>query len=288
MLKHLPYCLIMGPAMNMSFNIPKSRGETESRKFVEALARGLDVLRAFGNSNGSLGNQEIARRTGLPKATVSRLTYTLTYLGYLRFVPGIKKYELDTGVLALGYVYLSKSLIRQIATPIMTALSRATRTSIGLTTRSRLSMDMIYIASVRANESWAVRMEIGAHVPILTAATGRAWYAALVESERAEVRDYFARSLPEDEWDRGRPALDTAVRDYHRLGYCVSLGDWDEMVHACSVPMRLRDNSIYVLNCGGPAERVTAERIAEELGPRLANASREVMARLGESDVLSA
>jgi DNA-binding IclR family transcriptional regulator len=60
------------------------------------------------------------------------------------------------------------------------------------------------------------------------------------------------------------------------------------MVHTCSVPMRLRDNSIYVLNCGGPAERVTAERIAEELGPRLASAGREVMANLGESDVLSA
>jgi DNA-binding IclR family transcriptional regulator len=278
----------MSPIMTVSPIIPKSRGEIESRKFVEALARGLDVLRAFSNSSGRLGNQEIAERTGLPKATVSRLTYTLTYLGYLRFTPGVKKYELDTGVLALGYVYLSKSLIRQMAMPTMTALSKATRTSIGLTTRSRLSMDMIYLASVRATESWPIRMEIGSHVPILPAATGRAWYAALTADERVEVDDYFARTLEPADWVRGRQVLKAAVREYGALGYCASLGDWDKMVHACSVPIRLRDGSIYVLNCGGPAEIVTGERVAAELGPRLVNAGSEILTRLGENNVLSA
>ena len=53
------------------------------RKFVTALARGLEVLRVFTPTEGLLGNGEIAERTGLPKPTVSRLTYTLTKLGYL-------------------------------------------------------------------------------------------------------------------------------------------------------------------------------------------------------------
>jgi DNA-binding IclR family transcriptional regulator len=57
------------------------------RSFVVALSRGLDVLRAFHPSDGLLGNQEIAARTNLPKPTVSRLTYTLTKLGYLTPVP---------------------------------------------------------------------------------------------------------------------------------------------------------------------------------------------------------
>lgn len=273
--------------MNNQSVVPQGRGDAEDRKFVEALARGLDVLRAFGNSNGSLGNQEIVERTGLPKATVSRLTYTLTYLGYLRFVPSRKKYELDTGVLALGYIYLSKSLIRQIAMPIMTAMSKATRTSIGLTIRSRLSMDMIYIASVRANESWPIRMEIGAHVPMLPSATGRAYFAALTPEERAQVIDYFERTLPDDRWRNGVETLNTAADEFERTGYCVSLGDWDKTVHACSVPMRMRDGSIYVLNCGGPAEHISADRVAAELGPRLGNAARDILSRLGESDVLS-
>ena len=56
------------------------------RKFVTALARGLEVLRVFTPTEGLLGNGEIAERTGLPKPTVSRLTYTLTKLGYLSHV----------------------------------------------------------------------------------------------------------------------------------------------------------------------------------------------------------
>jgi len=275
------------PVIDNSIHIPPRRDAAVERKFVEALARGLDVLRAFADSNGSLGNQEIAQRTGLPKATVSRLTYTLTYLGYLRFVPSAKKYKLDTGVLALGYIYLSKSVIREIAMPTMTAMSKATRTSIGLATRSRLSMDMIYIASVRANESWPIRMEIGSHIPILSTSTGRAWYAALQDESRGEVLDYLERNLPADLFARETTALDKAVRDFATHGYCVSLGDWDKTVHACSVPMSLRDERIYVLNCGGPAEQVTKERIATDLGPRLMNAARDIRGRLGEDAVLS-
>src|SRR5690606_2344735 len=54
---------------------------SSDRQFSMNLARGLEVLRAFSASSPLLGNREIADRTGLPKPTVSRLTYTLTLLG---------------------------------------------------------------------------------------------------------------------------------------------------------------------------------------------------------------
>jgi DNA-binding IclR family transcriptional regulator len=71
----------------------KKKAATD-RKFVVALSRGLDVLRAFHPRDGLLGNQEIAARTRLPKPTVSRLTYTLTKLGYLAQVSRFDKYQL--------------------------------------------------------------------------------------------------------------------------------------------------------------------------------------------------
>jgi hypothetical protein len=51
-------------------------GPKEDRHFVTALARGLDVLGAFRPQDQMLGNMELARRSALPKSTVSRLTYT--------------------------------------------------------------------------------------------------------------------------------------------------------------------------------------------------------------------
>ena len=58
-------------------------GDTTDRKFANTLARGLAVLRAFRASDSGLTHAQIADRTGLPKPTVSRLTYTLCELGYL-------------------------------------------------------------------------------------------------------------------------------------------------------------------------------------------------------------
>jgi len=82
---------------------PEKKGASD-RNFVVALSRGLDVLRAFRPQDGLLGNQEIAARTNLPKPTISRLTYTLTKLGYLTPVPRFEKYQLAPAAMALGLV----------------------------------------------------------------------------------------------------------------------------------------------------------------------------------------
>src|ERR1039457_5610771 len=69
-----------------------SVNDEADRQFATTLARGLDVLRCFSATEPELTNKEISGRTGLPKPTVSRLTYTLTRLGYLRHLPHIGKY----------------------------------------------------------------------------------------------------------------------------------------------------------------------------------------------------
>src|SRR5690606_13940418 len=97
---------------------------TKDRKFVEALSRGRDVLRAFSQGSVVLGNQDISRITGLPKPTVSRMTYTLTKLGYLAYSPQLEKYQLDSGVLALGYAYVSNLRVRQLAKPYLDEFAR--------------------------------------------------------------------------------------------------------------------------------------------------------------------
>src|SRR6201985_3569219 len=96
------------------------------RSFVVALSRGLDVLRAFQPNDGLLGNQEIAARTNLPKPTVSRLTYTLTKLGYLAPLPRLKKYKLAPAVMALGYTALSNLGVGRLSEPFRQELMRQT------------------------------------------------------------------------------------------------------------------------------------------------------------------
>lgn len=119
----------------------------DERKFVVALARGLDLLRAFRPGETMLGNRDFAERTGLPKATVNRLAYTLTVLGYLRYDETLGKYALDAGVLSLGYALLSGSGTIDLARPHMQALAREIGAAVSLGCRDGL--DMIYLETIR-------------------------------------------------------------------------------------------------------------------------------------------
>ena len=94
----------------------------EDRHFVTALARGLDVLSAFRSRDRMLGNQELARRCGLPKSTISRLTYTLVKHGYLEHTEdasGAPGYKLVSAVLALGGAMIARMDMRALARPLM-------------------------------------------------------------------------------------------------------------------------------------------------------------------------
>jgi len=57
---------------------------TETKYKVQSLERGLAILRELRAVNAPVRNQDLVRRTGLPKATVSRLLNTLGALGYVR------------------------------------------------------------------------------------------------------------------------------------------------------------------------------------------------------------
>jgi DNA-binding IclR family transcriptional regulator len=105
---------------------PKPHVGKQDRHFVTALSRGLDVLSCFRSGSRLLGNQDISERCKLPKSTVSRLTYTLTKLGYLHYVKESGKYRLGTATLALGSAVLGRFEVRDLARPLMQELADST------------------------------------------------------------------------------------------------------------------------------------------------------------------
>ncbi|CAD5106771.1 IclR family transcriptional regulator [Zestomonas carbonaria] len=245
----------------------------KDRKFVEALARGLDVLRAFTHGSVVLGNQDIARLTGLPKPTVSRMTYTLTKLGYLSYAPQLEKYQLDSGVLALGYAYVSNLRVRQLAKPYMDEFARRTNTTVGLTCRDRLSM--IYVENCRPAEVTTLRMDAGVRLPLATTAAGRAYLAATPVLAREHLMAALEAKYAEA-WPEMKASLQESFAEYQEHGFCFSLGDWDRNVIAAGVPLRLSDGNIMALTCGGPQYQVSEEDLKGSLAQQLASLARDI------------
>ena len=251
-----------------------ARSSAPDRKFVVALARGLEVLRAFSPSEGLLGNQELVARTGLPKATISRLTHTLTKLGYLTHNERLEKYQLAPAALSIGYSALANMRIRQIARPYMQELADLTSASVALGSRDRLNL--IYVEHCRGKDGVMLRLDLGSRVPLATTAMGRAMLAALPAKEREWLMSHIQRKEG-DRWPKIRTGVDRAIKDYSTKGFTTSVGDWEPDIAAVGVPLVLADGSgVFSFNCGAPAFQLSQERLEKEIGPRLVNVVRNI------------
>lgn len=249
------------------------------RSFVVALSRGLDVLRAFHPNDGLLGNQELAARTKLPKPTVSRLTYTLTKLGYLTPVPRFEKYQLAPSAMALGYAALANLGVRHLSEAFREEVMRETGGAVAVGARDRLSM--IYFGQSRSGLALGVQLDVGSRIPIATTAMGRAYIWALPPDERAallrELRDHYG-----SRWPKIREGIDRSGETVARYGFATSAGEWQDGVHAVGVALKLNDGTgPYAFNCGAPAFRFTEDRLMKDIGPRLVTMVRNIESALG-------
>lgn len=247
----------------------------KDRQFVTALARGLEVLRCFRPRDRHLGNQDIAERTGLPKPTVSRLTYTLTRMGYLYHDEKLGKYQLGTGVLSLGFSLLTNMDVLKIARPLMQELADYSHTVVSVGTRDRLGM--IYLDGRHSTAATvSLRREPGTRVPIATTAMGRALLCGLPQDERDKLMDDIRLRDP-DLWPQHKAGIEQALRDYRERGFCLSIGDWRNDVNAVGVPMLpIAGCRLLTFNCAAPSFVLRQHMLEDDIGPRLINLVRTI------------
>ena len=257
---------------------PYSYEHEGDRQFATTLARGLEVLRCFTPLEPLLGNKEISVRTGLPKPTVSRLTYTLTKLGYLRHNMRMGKYQLGSAVLSIGYPLLASMSIRQIARPFMKELADYANGSVNMGIRDRLNM--VYVEACRSGNLTTLP-DIGTSIPIAQSVTGRAFLYACTPPEREAVLNQMKVKEPES-LRKYQAAITKSLEDIRSKGYCASNGDLRREVHAVGVPMRRSvDGEIVTFNCGVPSFILKKGQLEEDFGPRLVAMVRNIEAALG-------
>jgi DNA-binding IclR family transcriptional regulator len=232
------------------------------RQFSINLSRGLEVLRAFTPVDEALSNRQLCERTGLPKATVSRLTYTLTMLGYLSRTLD-QRYTLGAGVLALGYPMLASMRIRQIARPWLERLASESACTVNLAVRDRLRA--VYVDSFRVDRSNRHQPDIGSPQPLLTTAIGRALVHACTPAEqtailnRLRVHDPQRFRIERPLWDRDREAV-------AKRGYFLSEGESRPDVHAVAVALRQSVHPAPVaINCTLSTDRLRGDRLTRSI-----------------------
>lgn len=246
------------------------------RKFVTALARGLDVLRCFRPYETNLTNQEIAQRTGLPKPTISRLTHTLRKLDYLVYSERTGTYRLGAGVLSLGFGVLSGMEIADRAQNELKALCEGPNPNITAALAEHHRLSAVYIAVHRSKQAVALTINVGARLPIMHSAIGRAILVAMNEAERGHIIQLAKESRPEDS-ARIDESMEQALADYEEYGLCTGFGGWRKEVHGIAVPVKsLNNDRIFGLNVGGPSFLVSPEELMDAYAEPLKRAAQNL------------
>ncbi len=192
----------------------------EDPDFVTALARGMRILTCFQANDVELGNGEIAHRAGLPPATVARLTYTLTQLGYLRNIPLRRKYALSANVLSIGHPVLASLPERDLARMHLKQLANDSHGSVCLAIAEGLHA--VYIEASHGTEGSPLS-DIGTHRALLDSSVGRALYVAMESAQQTAVLNQLCLISPQRETDLRRIAQQ-AQADFGRYGMCRSEG----------------------------------------------------------------
>lgn len=237
------------------------------RQFTSTLANGMALLSCFGDGDQMLANRDFVLRTGLTKANVSRLAFTLVKLGFLRRDACTGRYLLGSPVLSMGYPVLAGMHIRQIARPYMREMAEELCAAVSMGVRDR--SQMICVETSRSAASTARLADIGTALPLLGSAMGSAWLACVstYECERGVNQALVATDRQGDKVQRQRIARD--LKEFAANGYS-SFRDNAETAVTVAVPIRMPvDSEIVVLDCAvRRLSNVALESVAA-LGRRL-------------------
>jgi len=243
--------------------------------FIEALARGLDVLRCFGPGRPVLTLSEIASATGLARPTVRRILLTLTELGYTRVAD--RGYALTPRVLELGMAYIGSLSMWDIARPHMQALVAQTNES---TSMAQLDGgDIVYVARVAVPKIVTLAVTIGTRFPAPATSMGKVLLSALTPAELDRVLAVPSRAGVTPRWRPERDELDRALREVRARGW--ALADEDLAPGIRSVATGVRDGHgrvVAAVNVTVHAAETTVDRLTGEYLPLLLHATGAVSA----------
>ena len=242
--------------------------------FIEALSRGLDVMRAFSADHPAMSLSEVAAATGLARPTARRILLTLEELGYVATARG--EYRLTPRVLELGMAYIGALGLWDVARPHLERLVAVTHESSSMAQLD--GSDIVYVARVAVPKLISLRVDIGTRFPALRTSQGKVLLAGLDPDEARRVLETPSRSqVPPGpavpDWTAVRGVL-ALVRDQ---GWALADEELAPGVRSVAVPVRDATGRVRAaMNVTVHAAETSVTTLVEQHLPHLRDAAAAV------------
>lgn len=238
--------------------------EHDDKQFVTALARGISIMSAFDQEMRPLTHQLLCEKTHLPKATVSRLLYTLMKLDFVRQQGN--EYYLGANCFKLSHTAEEKRQFVRRATPLMVEFAQKHQVSVSLATER--GGKMYYMQSIRSPAKLTVQLSIGSEVPIGSTAIGRAFFTHQTALEQQRVLQQLQQSG--EQIANATAVFAEAQHFFDTHGYTVSDGEFSSEITAIAVPVwdSFEKYYAYSLNASVPRALISEHNlVASTLKP---------------------
>ncbi|WP_295654032.1 IclR family transcriptional regulator [uncultured Dietzia sp.] len=249
-----------------------------SPDFVQSLARGLAVITAFDADHPRQTLSEVARATGLTRATARRFLHTLVELGYVDTAG--TSFWLTPRVLDLGYSYLSSMPLSELAQPHLEKLSARLDESSSVAVLD--GSDIVYVGRVQVRRIMNIGITIGTRFPAFATSMGRVLLAALPDDEldaylaETDMRAITPHGLTDEAALRAELAVISA------RGWSLVDQELEPGLRSLAAPVRDRDGRVVAaLNVSTHAARYSLEQLHDDLVPVILDAARALSADLG-------
>jgi IclR family pca regulon transcriptional regulator len=250
-------------------------GRGSGPDFVEALARGLDVLSCFGPDRRAMSLSEVATAAGLARPTARRLLLTLQELGYVRAAGGA--FTLTPRVLDLGMAYVGSLGLWDIARPHLQALVARTGESSSMAQLD--GADIVYVARVAVPKLIALRVDIGTRFPAVRTSQGKVLLAALPAGElEAALAEPSRAGLPAVA-SRTPEQLRDELTEVRARGWALADEELAPGVRSVAAPVRDGSGAVRAaMNVTVHAAETSVERLLGEHLPLLLRTAGDVSA----------
>ncbi|NKC33194.1 IclR family transcriptional regulator domain-containing protein [Falsiroseomonas selenitidurans] len=234
--------------------------------FLEALARGLAVLQAFGPERRQMTLAEAARAVDLPRATVRRALHTLVTLGHLE--SDGRLFRLTPRVLRLAAGYLGANGLSSILQPRCEQLSAQFGAPCSAAVLD--GPEIVFIAYGQPARLLNLTTMVGLRLPAFCTALGRVLLAGLPEAEMEALLQRHPPHAVTAQTELDPLRIRRRIARARSEGFALVDQEAEQGFRSLAVPLRRHDGRVVAaLNIGMHSERGTAAALREAVLPTL-------------------